>query len=293
MLKFSDLHPIVCFSFFFVVILFSAFFIHPILIFISLLSSCIYLTSLKGFYFIIKQLKYYIILFISSAVFNILFNQSGSTVLISIFNFNITLESIFYALMSSINLMSIIIWFLCFNACLNFEIITFFLSKISLTIALLFNSSIRLISTIKQKYNEITYAKSLLSVDTNTLSFKMKIYNTYNNILTLISWSFESSIQTAISIRSRGFELKNKTTYSDYKLNSKDIIISIIMIISVIGTLYSIFKGAYFFEAFPIIICQNKFTYVLYFFYAVTCFLPIITDFYGGILWLKLFKLKT
>jgi len=293
--EFSKLHPIICLIYFFTIIFLAMFLMHPILIIISFIGSCTYFARIKSFNKLFKHLKYMLPFFIITGLFNSLFNSQGSTILINIFNFTITFESVFYGCMSALNLISIITWFSCFNSCFDSGKIMFLFSKFSPSIALLFTSSMRTIESLKQEYSEITKSKILLYGETVNKDFKSKIREAYENILMLISWAFESSIYTSISMRSRGLELPNKTNYSNYSFKLKDIIILILNLSFIINTIFLIINGAIHCEFFPkILISQSSnLTYIFYLFYILFCLLHTLIDSCEVIRCLKLSKLKT
>ena len=292
---FSKFHPLVCFIYFASVIIFAMTFMQPILSLISLIGSCIYFVRLKSLSSLLHRFKFLLPISVIAIIFNALFNNQGLTILISIFNINITLESLLYGLTAALNLITVITWFSCFNLCLDFNKIMFLFSSLSPMIALLFTTSVKLSGDLNQKYRDIVNSKALIYGPSKDTSFKANLIDFYENILILASWSFENSIFTAISMRSRGFELKNKTYYSEYTFCLKDTILLtiIMMLVSAITTVIII--GSANFQFYPQLASPdtNNYTYILYLSYALFCMLPIISSRPEVIRWTRLSKLKT
>ena len=96
--EFELFHPVVNFYYFFSVIIFSMFFMHPIFLIISLVSSFIYSIMLNGKSAVKFNILYMIPVLLVTAIINPMFSHEGVTI-IGYFNTGnpITLESIVYA----------------------------------------------------------------------------------------------------------------------------------------------------------------------------------------------------
>lgn len=292
--EFSRLHPISFLLYFFTIIFLSMFLVHPILIIVSFIASCIYFAKIKGLGELLKHFKYMIPFFIITSLFNCLFNQQGSTVLITLLNFSVTFEAAFYGCLSALNLVVIITWFSCFSYCFDSGKIMFLFSKISPSIALLFTSSVKTVGSLKQKYIEISKSKALLYGESFNKDVKSRLNEFYENILILINWAFESSIFTAVSMKARGAELLGRTNYSSYSFRAKDIIILIINICLIINTLFFIVNGNLECQFFPKILISNtdNKNYIFYIVYLLFCLSPTLMDAYEVFRCLKCSKLQ-
>lgn len=94
---FSTFHPIVNFTWFAAVLIFSMFFMHPVFLLISLACSFCYSVLLSGKKAVRFNLLYMLPLLLFMAVLNPAFNHAGETILFYLRSGNpITLESILY-----------------------------------------------------------------------------------------------------------------------------------------------------------------------------------------------------
>ena len=114
---FSTIHPAVIFTWFTAVLLFSMFFMHPVLIAVSLVCSFGYSIVLNGKKAVRFNLLYMLPLLLFMAALNPAFNHAGVTILFYLPNGNpITLESILYGAAAAAMFISVIMWFACYNA---------------------------------------------------------------------------------------------------------------------------------------------------------------------------------
>jgi energy-coupling factor transport system permease protein len=103
----------------------------------------------------------------------------------------------------------------------------------------------------------------------------------------LITWSLESSIDSADSMQSRGYGLKGRTNYSNYKWKKHDTFTGIIILVLSILTLIYVFNGKIDYNFYPVMNNINiSLDYLI--FYAVTSLLmllPTILNLKEMILW--------
>ena len=92
--SFSSYHPLVNFTYYLLVLLFTMFFMHPACLLISLLCAAGYAVYLGGRKTLGFQLKYLLPLLLLTAVLNPAFNHQGATILTYLPSGNpLTLES--------------------------------------------------------------------------------------------------------------------------------------------------------------------------------------------------------
>ncbi|NMA04733.1 MAG: energy-coupling factor transporter transmembrane protein EcfT, partial [Clostridiales bacterium] len=114
--SFSTFHPIVNFTYFVAVLLFSMFFMHPIFLGIAFTSAFTYSIMLKGKRAVRFNILYMMPMLLFMAILNPLLNHKGTTILFYLKSGNpITLESVLYGATTAFMFITIILWFSCYN----------------------------------------------------------------------------------------------------------------------------------------------------------------------------------
>lgn len=282
--NFSNYHPLVNFLLLISLMVFSMFFMNPILLIISYVTALIYSVYIKSK----KVIKNSIIVVIIFTIINPIFNEEGNTILLSMFNHKITLESVGYGIASGVMFSTVLLWFGVFNNIMTSDKIMYIFSKalpsISLTICMIF----RLIPDFKNRIKEIDRGQKALGNRVEEKRLMEKIKYSLNIVFILISWCFESALETADSMKTRGFGLKHRTSYYPYRFKQCDKILMIIIVMLDIIIIYSWINGETTMQFFPSIEKCNTRAYTIVS-YGILCSIPIMLNIQEAIKW-KLLK---
>lgn len=247
-------HPFVSFLYFSVVMGFSMFFLHPLLLAISLFCAIIYAAYLRGIKSLLRNIKYTLPSIFLVSLVNPLFNHEGATILTYFPNGNpLTLESIYYGLFASGMLFCILIWFSCYNEIMTSDKIIFLFGKILPALSLLLSMAMRFVPRFRKQFIKIANSQKCLGKDIYSGSYLQRIKNTLTIVSIMVTWALENSIETSDSMRSRGYGLKNRTAFSLYKLTNSDKKALAFLVSSIVAMSVGIYKGALYTRYFPTI----------------------------------------
>lgn len=236
MRAFSEHNPIAIFMHFMLTIIIAMFIQNPIILLLALFGSILYyaVTFRK---ISAKTLIFWILLFLLISLINPIFSHKGETVLLFINGKAITLEALFYGINNGIMILSIMIWFLVFSEIMTSDKVMYIFGKFSPRLALLVSMSLRYIPLYRQRAGIINNAQKTMGL--------YKESNIIDNVKggirvtsSLITWSLETSVDTADSFAARGGELKHRSSFSLFKFRKNDtvlIIISIVLFSAVIS----------------------------------------------------------
>lgn len=277
---FYDFHPLVNFLYFGAVILFSMMFIHPVFLIIGIIASFVYSIVLNG----IKSLKfnlYFLMpMMIMVILLNPLFSHKGITILFYLNDKPITLESFIYGIATAIMLITVIMWFSCYNKVITSDKFIYMFSKTTPSIALLISMTLSFVPKFKNQLKKIRTTQRNIGRDINNGTMYQKAKNGCTIISILITWALENGVQTADSMRGRGYGLSGRSNFSIYKLDSRDknALAIIITAITICLTGYALGKNKM--EFYPCIsITQiTAIDILVYLAYIVLVFLPIIIE---------------
>lgn len=236
MRAFSEHNPIAIFIHFMLVITIAMFIQNPIILLLALFGSILYyaVTFRK---ISAKMLTFWGLLFLLISLINPIFSHKGETVLLFINGKAITLEALFYGINNGIMILSVMIWFLVFSEIMTSDKVMYIFGKFSPRLALLVSMSLRYIPLYRQRAGIINNAQKTMGL--------YKESNIVDNVKggirvtsSLITWSLETSVDTADSFAARGGELKHRSSFSLFKFRKNDtvlIIISIVLFSAVIS----------------------------------------------------------
>ncbi len=286
--SFKSFHPIVNFYYFTSVILFSMFFMHPIFLAISFIGSFIYSVSLNGKRAVKFNIFYMIPLLIFSALINPLFNHAGVTMITYFKNGNpLTLESIVYGLAAAFMFVSVILWFSCYNAVMDSDKFIYLFGRVIPSLSLIISMVLRFVPKYKAQIKVISNAQKCIGRDVTNGNIIEKARNGIKILSIMTTWALENAIETADSMRSRGYGLKGRTSFSNFRFDNRDKVTFITMIILTAIILVGALKGENTITFFPQIkaLPVTAFSIVVYLSYSCLCLIPVFIDIKEEIKW--------
>lgn len=220
---FSEYHPVVNFLYFALVLVFSMVFMHPVCLFISLFCAFTYSIYLNGRKSLVFSLKFMLPMLLVTAIINPAFNHEGVTILTYIWNGNpITLESIIYGVAAAAMLVSVIGWFSCYNALMTSDKFVYLFGRLIPALSLIFSMVLRFVPRFKAQLKVVANAQRCVGKDISTGSVWQRVRHAITIISVMITWSLENAIETADSMKSRGYGLRGRTAFSIYRFDRRD-----------------------------------------------------------------------
>ena len=284
---FSKCHPLINFLYFISVIAFSMFFMNPILLAISLVSALIYSFYLKGKKVISFNIGYMTLLIVSISIINPIINHRGSTILLYINSKPITMESIIFGIASGIMLAAVLLWFSSYNEIMTSDKFIYLFGRIIPSTSLVLSMVLRFVPTFKKRVATISKTQKSIGRDITDGHVFQRINNGVKIMSILTTWSLENAIETADSMKARGYGLKGRTNFSIYKFKSRDSIALVALIVLNINMIYGALIGVNTTQYFPQISIKpvDIFSIVVYISYLLLCLLPLIIDVLEEIKW--------
>lgn len=224
-------HPIVSFSYFVVVIGTSMLYMNPVFQVISLIGALSYLIILDR-YKTLKLIKFILVMTLVIAIINMIFVNRGSTVLFYLRSNPVTLESLFYGFVSGLMLGSVMVWFSCYNEIMTSDKFLYIFGKITPTIALIVSMTLRLIPKLIEQTKIIANSQKTLGLDYNEGNISLKIKSCMRILSILVTWALEDAVQTADSMKARGYGIKKRTSFQIFEFINRDMVMLVYILIS-------------------------------------------------------------
>ena len=288
---FSKLHPVVNFTFFAFVLVLSMFVMNPVCLALSLICAFVNAAYLNGIKTVKLCLKFILPMALLIILINPVFNHQGVTI-ITYFPWDnpLTLESIVYGIASAALLSSVVLWFSVFNSVITSDKLVYLFGRIIPSLSLVLSMALRFVPKFSAQFKNVRNAQRCIGRDISNGSLINRIKNGIRIISIMLSWSMENAIETADSMKSRGFGLKGRTAYSIYKFDRRDLILLIIVAMLGILVSVSVITGVIDFNYYPSI--KGNITDALalatFFLYGILMLIPTILNAREGIRWKRL-----
>ncbi len=274
--EFKRYHPVVNFIYFVLIIGFSCVFMHPVCLCISLFSALIYSLVLN----VNLRLKYIAPMFIGMAILNPIFSHEGVTILSYLPSGNpLTLEAIIYGIAASTMLVSIVCWFFCYNEVMTSDKFIYLFGKVLPSLSLVLSMTLRFVPRFIEQMKKVLKAQKAIGQGVGEGNYINRIKNGVSIISVMITWSFENAIDTADSMKSRGYGTKKRTSFSIFTFDKRDIkALTAIAILGAYIIIGGIFDGMYF-EYFPSIRYDiSVYSLSVFLAYLMFCLMPLIIE---------------
>ena len=279
--EFKTYHPIVNFTYFAFVIVFSCFFMHPVCLVISLVSGFLYSVILKGKKQVKINFMYMLPMLIVMALINPAFNHEGVTVITYLPSGNpLTFESIVYGLCSATMIISVICHFACFNEVMTSDKFIYLFGKIIPALSLIISMTLRFVPKFASQIKIVSNAQKCIGRDVSNGSVIKRVKRGLNILSIMTTWSLENAIETADSMKSRGYGIPGRTAFSIFRFDRRDKKALICILILGIYILTGNITGEMDFNFFPSIQMSNisVFGISVFMAYFLLCVCPVIIE---------------
>ncbi len=287
---FSTYHPIINFVFFCAVIGIGIFLLHPVFLSIGMAASLIYGIMLGGKGTLKFFLCFLLPMTIVITLINPLLYHQGNTVLFYLGENAFTFEAMVYGILTGFMLASVLLWFSCYNRIMTNDKFTYLFGKLIPAISLIFTMVMRFVPNYKMQITKISDAQKCIGRDVSNGTLKEKIRHGIKILSIMFTWALENAIDSADSMRSRGYGLKDRSVFSIYRFDGRDKIAAIGLVVLTGLVLTGAATGQCAIEVYPQITMAkaNGWGLIVYAAYCGLCFFPIIIELKEVITWKRL-----
>lgn len=286
--EFKTCHPMVNFLYFFLVIGFTMFLMHPVSLGITFFCAILYSFVLKGKRKALKSIGVAVFVILITAILNPLFSHYGVTVITYLPTGNpLTAESIYYGLAAGVMLSSVLLYFSCFNMVLSSDKFTYLFGRIIPKLSMVFSMIMRFVPTLISRLKEISAVQKTLGRDISKGGIIKRIKCGIKILSILITWSLENAIETADSMKSRGYGLSGRTSYTIFKLEKRDKLMLLSMGILSAVILWGILSGELKYSYFPVIYTEKLsfLSLCMHTAYFLLCLTPVLFEWREAVRW--------
>lgn len=218
---FAGCHPAINFLWLCSVILLTMFLLHPAFLAVSAAGSAVYALMLGG-----KKTGKFALTFLLPVILfvtggNFLVSHQGVTILGYLWDNPLTKEALIYGVVSGFMFASIFLWFSCYNAIMTSDKFVYLFGRIIPSISLIFSMLMRSVPRLKNRMKSISQAQKCIG-QSGSGTLKQRGKHGMKLLSIMATWALENSIDTADSMKSRGYGLKGRTAFSIYRFDKRD-----------------------------------------------------------------------
>ena len=283
---FDRLHPITAFVYFMLLLLVAMLTMNPVIITICYLSSVVFCGMLIGIRKLLSSLAYNIPIMLMIALTNPMFVHKGETILFFLNDNPVTKEAIIYGVFASMMIMSVFYLCRCYTEIMTSDKFIYLFGRVIPKLSLVLSMILAFIPKLKRKYREIDEAQRALGIYA-TQSYVDKLRSKMRVLSILLTNSLETSVDTADSMRARGYGLKGRTSYAIYRFTASDFAFLMFSIVFGVSAVVLIMLGASEFYYYPTItvIKGTPTVYILYLSLVLLAGSSIFMEVKENILW--------
>lgn len=278
---FSNCHPLVNFLYFALVLAFTMFLTHPIAQAVSLLSAMACAGALNGTRALGRSLLWLTPMMAMAALLNPAFSHEGATILTYLPTGNpLTLESILYGLSAAALLAAVVLWFQCYTAVMTSDKFVYLFGRIIPALSLVLSMALRFVPRFKAQLRAVTEAQRCLGRDVSEGSVFQRVRLAATILSILVTWALENAIETADSMRSRGYGLPGRTAFSLYRFDSRDRLLLVWLGFCGFFLLSGALAGGLYWRYYPTVRGgpATPLTVLLFLCYLLLCLTPVILN---------------
>jgi energy-coupling factor transport system permease protein len=287
---FSGFHPAVLLLYFCVVLFFGMFSLHPVLLAITFFSEFLYSVLLKGRKALKFNVVYMLPITVLVALINPLVNHAGVTILFYLNGNPVTWEAAVCGMVYAFAFITVIITFSCFNQVMTSDKLMYLFGKLIPGLSLMFSMVLRFVPRYQAQIKKIAAAQKCIGMDPAHGNWIRRVKNGVAILSVLVTWALENAIETADSMKARGFGLKGRTSFSVFCWRKRDRALLTAELAGFGAVLAGLIAGEFrcgYFPAIRIAGLEPK-AAVFYAAYALFCLLPAAVDGKEALTWNRL-----
>lgn len=286
MSTFAEFHPVVLLVYYLAVLVVTMFTMQPVLLALSFTGAFLFYAAQNTPRKWGGDFVYYFFLFVLIAVTNPLFTHNGKTILFFMNDNPVTLEAFWFGMAAALMIVAVIFWCKAYYTVMTTDKFIYLFGRTMPKISLLISMSVRffpLLTRQMKKVRQAQRAMGLYASDSliDRLLFELRVFDS------LLGWMLENSVDTADSMKARGYGLRGRSRFSIFVFTHRDAVLLVITGTLFAGTLAGFCTGVFDFSYYPTVsgvkggataVCMSVFA-------AILLLLPFLIETSGNVYW--------
>ena len=266
-MRFESFHPMINLIYFAAAITCTVTFNHPVFLAISYLAAFSYSVKLNGKRSALFNVCLIPLIFVYAAYYSY-YHHFGITRLRTNFIGNqITLEAVTVGCVRGVTIAAVLMIFSCVFTVVSSDKVVYLFGRISPRMSLFLSILLRFVPRVKQRAKRIHLSRRGIGKGCGQGSLWQRLIHTCSFLSILITWTLEDFVESASSMKCRGYSLRGRTAFSIYRFDNRDrsFVIALFFCLTLILAGTAFHQTAILYD--PVIVI-NRITPVSFLFYA-------------------------
>lgn len=182
---------------------------------------------------------------------------------------------------------TVIIWFSCYNVVMTSDKFIYIFGKILPALSLIFSMVLRFVPRYLAQIKVISNAQKCIGRDVSQGNLLARARNGITILSIMTTWALENAIETADSMRSRGYGLPGRTSFSIFRLDARDKVALLIMTGLIALVAVGAVMGENTMRFYPSIKASaiTPFSILIYIAYFALCMIPVLINMVEAMKW--------
>lgn len=249
MKNFSSYHPVALLIYFILILTITMFISNPVLLILSLTGAWIYnllheRTNLK------RSLMFDLLLLTVITITNPIFNHHGKTILFFLNGQQITLEALIYGVCMGVMMLAVIHWCKALTNIMTSDKLLYLCGRIMPNLSIILSMALRYVPLFRIQSAKVDNSQTALGLYTEE-GYMAKAKGSMRVFSIVLTWSLENAIDTADSMRARGYGIGKRSQYVIFRVNKSDVLLILFSILLNGIILYTCSVGFVSYEFYP------------------------------------------
>lgn len=219
---FRALHPITLFLFYGGLLLSGMLLFHPVFLLTGIVLLIILISIQKHAGTIVRMLPLYLLIGIAIVVINPLISHRGRHILFYFMDQPITLESVLYGVTMLLSLTLILLTSLSYNYNVTTDKFMYLFARLVPQSALVVMMALRFVPLLRRRLTQITLVQRTRGISVHEGSLTKRLKDGMTLVKVLLVWSLEEALQSADSMKARGYGTTKRTAYVVHRMDHRD-----------------------------------------------------------------------
>lgn len=217
---YASYHPVTLLIYFAAVLSIAMFINNPVILISSLIGAALYHLIIGPRQFL-KNILYDIGLFVIIAAVNPFVSHRGKTILFFINEKPVTMEALVYGIFMAVMIVAVLNWCKIFSKVMSEDKLLYLFGRISSNLALVISMALRYIPLFQKQAAKVSNSQAAMGLYSKE-EYMDKVKGRLMVFSIVLTWSLENAMDTASSMRARGYGIGKRTQYALFRMTVED-----------------------------------------------------------------------
>lgn len=218
---FAQHHPAVLLGYFLAVLLVAMFVVNPVLQLCALGGGILFGAMLSRRQELPGDIGFYVPMFLLVSITNPLFSHNGVTPLFFLNGNPVTLEAFVYGAALGVTVIGVMLLCRCYQRVMSSDKFLYLCGRALPRLGLVLSMALRFVPRFKRQMRRVSAAQKAMGLYTSR-SIVSRLQSTLRVLGAMVAWSLENALDTAASMKARGYGSGRRTQYSLFRFRAAD-----------------------------------------------------------------------